>query len=125
MKIYALLALISPALACCASDFNITSISTTGSMTGMGNTTIKFTVHDPDPVTNAATDCSVTFANNGTAPSNYMLCVSHEFQWKIGGDEGRAQGFTNAGQFGFQVRHSYQDDRYVQIAVGRGSRCRC
>lgn len=122
----ALAILTSAALGCCASDFNITNLtsfaanstdSTNATLLGAllgamtpGNNSITFTVHDPDPVTNSSTTCSTSWPSDSTAPSTLILCKDPAFQWRIGDDQGKVQQWQSAALFGFSVVHKYQDD---------------
>lgn len=56
-----------------ASAFDITNLST-HQVTG-GNTTIAFTIHDPDPLTNATTTCTGTWEEGSdNYPSPGYVC---------------------------------------------------
>ena len=59
-----------------ASAFDITNLST-HQVTG-GNTTLEFTIHDPDPLTNTTTTCTGTWAE-GTDDYPSPGYVSHLF----------------------------------------------
>ncbi|RMY85127.1 hypothetical protein D0862_11250 [Hortaea werneckii] len=85
-----------------ASAFDITNLST-HQVTG-GNTTIEFTIHDPDPLTNATTTCTGTWeegSDNYLSPG-YQTCTNTTFGWNM-------ETYSSFTDFTLNVKHTFED----------------
>ncbi|KAI7279627.1 hypothetical protein KC345_g5269 [Hortaea werneckii] len=85
-----------------ASAFDITNLST-HQVTG-GNTTIGFTIHDPDPLTNATTTCTGTWeegSDNYPSPG-YQTCTNTTFGWNM-------ETYSSFTDFTLNVKHTFED----------------
>ncbi|KAI6842185.1 hypothetical protein KC340_g2661 [Hortaea werneckii] len=85
-----------------ASAFDITNLST-HQVTG-GNTTIAFTIHDPDPLTGATTTCTGTWqegTDNYPSPG-YQTCTNRTFGWNM-------ESYSSFTDFTLNVKHTFED----------------
>ncbi|KAI6881199.1 hypothetical protein KC318_g16630 [Hortaea werneckii] len=85
-----------------ADAFDITNLSTR-QVTG-GNTTIEFTIHDPDPLTNATTNCTGTWeegTDNYPSPG-YQTCTNRTFGWNM-------DIYSSFTSFTLNVKHTFED----------------
>lgn len=69
-----------------------------------GNTTIAFTVYDPNPLTNATTECTDSWETGSTDyPSGtYLSCANDTFAWNFDSIQG-------IGSFVLSIEHAYED----------------
>ncbi|RMX73409.1 hypothetical protein D0869_13633 [Hortaea werneckii] len=85
-----------------AEAFDITNLST-HQVTG-GNTTIEFTIHDPDPLTNTTTNCTGTWeegTDNYPSPG-YQTCTNRTFGWNM-------DTYSSFTSFTLNVKHTFED----------------
>ncbi|KAK5725973.1 hypothetical protein LTR15_004163 [Elasticomyces elasticus] len=86
------------------------------------NTTIDFTVYDPDPLTNATAVCTGiwTTGTAGYPQSSYKTCGNSTFGWNM-------FSYTNIQNFVLGIEHSFTDPSvgkppYDQLTIfGRGN----
>lgn len=83
-------------------DLQITDLSITKVLGG--NVTLHFTVHDPDPLTNATRSCGGTWTtgSKGYPTGAYAICGHSNFGWNMGA-------FTSIKNFRLELTHSYID----------------
>ncbi|KAK0943709.1 hypothetical protein LTR48_003841 [Friedmanniomyces endolithicus] len=69
-----------------------------------GNTTFAFTVHDPDPLTNATQRCTGkwTTGTSGYPQGSYETCGNSSFGWNM-------YAYTNCQNFVLGIEHSFTD----------------
>ncbi|KAK3115403.1 hypothetical protein LTR53_005301 [Teratosphaeriaceae sp. CCFEE 6253] len=68
------------------------------------NTTIKFTVYDPDPLTNATQSCTAiwTTGSGGYPKGSYKTCGNSTFAWNM-------YAYTNMQHFVLGLEHKFKD----------------
>ncbi|KAK5134518.1 hypothetical protein LTR08_006435 [Meristemomyces frigidus] len=68
------------------------------------NTTIEFTIHDPDPLTNATSECSYLWAtgSNDYPQAQYAPCGNSSFAWNMAN-------YTNINSFVLGLEHVFID----------------
>jgi hypothetical protein len=77
------------------------------------NATLSFTIHDPDPLTNATVVCNGTWKYNsmGWPTGAYVPCTSNiAFAWRM-------SDFNSWTDFTLGVEHSFKDPRYAPIRL--------
>ncbi|KAK4505797.1 hypothetical protein PRZ48_003762 [Zasmidium cellare] len=69
-----------------------------------GNTTIKFNVYDPDPLTNATATCSGSWKadTSGNPQTDYELCGNSTFAWNF-------DSFDSIEKFTLGLEHQFKD----------------
>ena len=94
-----------------APPFEITNL-TIGKVMG-GNVTFSFTVHDPDPLTNATSTCAFEWvtASKAFPKGSYAPCGSNTtFAWNM-------QSFKTIKSFVLGIEHTYEDPAYVKSLI--------
>lgn len=71
-----------------------------------GNATLTFTVHDPDPLSNATTTCSGSWAYGSAAwpTGSYDSCKDTSFAWNMAS-------YTSWTDFTIGLEHNIKDPR--------------
>ncbi|CZT23560.1 uncharacterized protein RCC_09274 [Ramularia collo-cygni] len=70
--------------------------------TETGNTTLRFDVYNPDPLSKANTTCSGTWPHDTAYPVDYTLCQDGNFTWRL--DE-----YSGVQSFTLGLTHTYED----------------